>query len=153
MLIQCPHGEQNVSVGIAVPVVVDSKVAAHSFVHKLLLAVLAHQSDVFLLGQLPRQRHDDAPGKLTVPLFFRPFHRIPERSSERKLRRGTLREQQLGVNDTRLVGVVLPALVVLGVQPGAAEIGRGSNGGASIAAFDDCDVEMGTGDWISPPIG
>jgi hypothetical protein len=56
------------------------------------------------------------------------------------------------VNDTGFVGVVLPALVVLGIEPGAAEISRGSDGGASIAALDDCDVEMGTRDRVSPPI-
>ena len=56
------------------------------------------------------------------------------------------------MNYAGFVGVVLPSLVVLGIEPGAAEISRGSDGGASIAALDDCDVEMGTGDGVSPPI-
>ena len=45
------------------------------------------------------------------------------------------------------------AVVVLGIKASAAEIGRGSNGGAAFAALDDGDVEMGAGDWVSPPIG
>jgi hypothetical protein len=102
--------------------------------------------------QLLGQGHDDAAGKLAVPLFFRFLHRIPERSSERKLRRRTLREQEFSVNDAGLMRIVLPALVILGIEPGAAEISRGSDGGASIAALDDCDVEMGTRDRVSPPI-
>ena len=92
-------------------------------------------------------------GKLAVPLLFRPLHRVPERSSERKLRRRTLREEKFSVNDAGLVGVVLPALVVLRVEPGAAEIGGSSDGGAPVAALDDCDIEMGAGDGVSPPIG
>ena len=45
-----------------------------------------------------------------------------------------------------LMGVVLPVLLVLGVEPGAAEIGGGGDGGTVVAAFDDGDVEVGAGD-------
>lgn len=57
------------------------------------------------------------------------------------------------MNDTRLVGVVPESVVILAVEPCATEIGRGGNGRASFAALDDCDVEMGTGDFVSPPFG
>ena len=45
------------------------------------------------------------------------------------------------------------AVVVLGVEPRAAEVGRGSDGGAAFAAFNDFNVEVGAGDWVSPPLG
>lgn len=55
------------------------------------------------------------------------------------------------MNDSGLVGVVVIAVVVLGVEAGAAEVGGCGDGGAVVAAFDDFDVEVGAGDWVSPP--
>lgn len=55
------------------------------------------------------------------------------------------------MNDTRLVGVVPESVVVLAVEPCAAEVGRGGNRRASFAALDDGYVEVGTGDFASPP--
>ena len=57
------------------------------------------------------------------------------------------------MDDALLVGVVVIAAVVLGVKAGAAEVSGCSDGGAVVAAFDDLDVEVGTGDWVSPPVG
>ena len=127
------------------------EVAAHSLAHKLLLAVLPHQTDVVLVGQLLGQSHDDAAGKLAVPLFFRPLHGVPERSSVSVFRRRTLRDHEFGIDHTGLAGVIMIAVAVLGIKACAAEIGRGGNGRASFAAFDDGYVEVGTGDWVSPP--
>jgi hypothetical protein len=116
VFVQRSEGEENVGVWIAVALVVDCEVAAHSFVHKLLLAVLPHKADVVLVRKLLGQGYDDAAGKLAVPLLFRSLHRVPERSSGRKLRRRTLRDQEFSVNDAGLVRVVHRSIFVVGVE-------------------------------------
>lgn len=93
MLIQTSHGEQHMGVWVAVALVMDSDITAHSFAHKLLPAILANQSDVVFMRQLFGEGDDDSPGELAIIALFCVLHTVPERGSVGVFRRRTLREQ------------------------------------------------------------
>ena len=53
-LIHCPHGQQDVGVGISVPLVMDGKVSNHAFGNKKLPAVVPDKVGLLLRGNIPR---------------------------------------------------------------------------------------------------
>ncbi len=63
-LLKRPHGEHDMSVGIAAACVVDGKVGAHSRRYKIAVYILANKRNVLLLRQLHGQGDFNLPSKL-----------------------------------------------------------------------------------------
>ena len=72
-----PHGEQDMGVGVAVPLVVDGKVGYHAFGNKKLPAVVTDKVGILFRWDFPWDGKHEPPGKLGVPLFFLRFGRVP----------------------------------------------------------------------------
>ena len=60
-------------------IIMNSVVGDHPLGHELFHTVFADERLVLISRQLSRQRHDDTPRQLCVPLLFGCFYRIPER--------------------------------------------------------------------------
>ena len=72
-----PHGEQDMGVRVAIPLVVDGKVSNHAFGNKKLPAVVTDKVGVLSRRDFPWDGKHEPPGKLGVPLFFLRFGRVP----------------------------------------------------------------------------
>ena len=59
-------------------IIMNSIVGDHPLGHELFHAVFADEGFILIGRQLSRQRHNDTPGQLRIPLLFGCFHRIPE---------------------------------------------------------------------------
>ena len=68
-----PHGEQDMGVWVAVPLVMDGKVGNHAFGNKKLPAVVTDKVGVLSRRDFPWDGKHESPGKLGVPLFFLRF--------------------------------------------------------------------------------
>ena len=77
MLVHSAHGEHDMGVGIAVAFIMDGIIGEHAIGYKLLLAILPDQRFILLFRQFSRQGDDESSGKLSVPLLFGIFYRIP----------------------------------------------------------------------------
>lgn len=77
IVIHRPHGQKDMDVWVAVAFVVNGKVHDHTAGNKLFPAVVADKGFIFIFRDFIRQRHDDAAGKLGVPLPFGLLHGIP----------------------------------------------------------------------------
>ena len=86
--LQGPDRQQNVSVGIARPFVVDGKVGAHPSVNKIVFDKSPDKGQLLCGGQLHRKGNFDLAGKLGIAGFLNLLHGVPEGGAVLKFRRG-----------------------------------------------------------------
>lgn len=137
----------DVGISRLVPIIVNGKIAAHPFVHKMLLAVVPYHLRVLFFGHFNGQRHHDAPGKLGVPGSFFLFRRVPKDASILVCGRRMGGEHDFCVQHAFLSLVSFPGLIVLRENVGAALVGSPGNSGFSLGSFHNGDLEMGTGQF------
>ena len=114
---------------VAVSLVVNGEVCAHTFGDELLHAVVAHKGSILVFRQFSRQSHNHSPSKLGVPLFFDFLCGVPERLPVAVRRRRMSRKQDFLMKHLlRFVVVVLGLQVVFGKQILSALIRCSGNG-------------------------
>ena len=126
--VHCPHGQQDVGVGIPILLIVNGKIGNHAFGNEKLPAIVPEQVGVLLRGNFPRYGKHDSPGKLGVPLFLNRFGGVPQGIAVCVLRRGMGRQHDFCMDDPSFLGIVFLLLVVLGKQPFAALVSCGGYG-------------------------
>ena len=79
MFIHCPHGQQDMGVGIVSRRmgVMDGKVSNHAFGNKLLLAELPDKDSVLVGRYLSGDGQHPPPCKLGIPLLLHRFGGVP----------------------------------------------------------------------------
>ena len=68
LLINGSHGGQDMDMGVIAVIVMIGQINTHALGDELLLAVLADEFQIVLIGQFTRQRHDKASGILGITL-------------------------------------------------------------------------------------
>ncbi len=151
LVIHGPHWQQNMSVGISVAFVMDRVVRDHTAGDKLIPAVVADKGLIFGFRNFIRQRHDDAAGKLGVPLSLGFLNCIPKDLPVCVFRWGVWREKDaLCQNLSRLVLIILRLVVVFGEELFAALIRSSGDGRLPFAPLPDRNGKMRTGYFSSP---
>ena len=137
--------------GIAVAFVVNGKVRDHTAGDKMCPAVVADKSFIFIFRDFVRKRHDDAAGKLGVPLSLGFLNGIPKDLPICVYRRGVQREKDpFCQNLFRLVLIILRFTVVFRKELFAALIGGSGDSGLPFAPLSDRNGKMRTGYFSSP---
>ncbi len=150
-LIHGTHGQEDMGVGIAIAFVMNRKVRDHTAGNKLFPAVVADEGFIFFFRDFIRQRHDDAAGKLGVPLSLGFLNGIPKDLPVCVYRRGVWREKDPFCKDlSRLVLIILCLAVIIRKELFAALIGGSSDGGLPFASLPDRNGKMRTGYFSSP---
>lgn len=138
VFVQRPHGQQNVGVRIAVAFVVDGKIRDHATGDELLPAVIADQRFQFFFWDFIRQCHDDAAGKLGVPLVLCFLNGIPKRLPICVFQQSIGWKENAFCQDlTGFIAVVFCLQVVLAEKLFAALVGGSGNGGLPFASLPD----------------
>ena len=123
----------------------NSVVGDHPLGHELFHTVFADERLVLISRQLSRQRHDDTPRKLRVPLPFGCFHSIPERLPVSIFPWRVGRQQDALCHDFFFfVAEILRPLVVLAEQLFSRHIGSARHGGLPLAALADGHIKVRT---------
>ena len=123
----------------------NSIVGDHPLGHELFHAVFADEGFILIGRQLPRQRHNDTPRQLCVPLLFGCFDGIPERLTVGIFPWRVGRQQDALRHDFFFfVAEILRPLVVLAEQLFSGHIGSTSNGGLPLAALADGHIKVRT---------
>lgn len=78
---ECSYCQHNMGVGIAVLLVVDSNVGAHSRIYKLILYILPHKRNALLPCQFMGQGNFNLPCKLRIFRFLDFLNCIPQNSA------------------------------------------------------------------------
>ena len=139
--------------GIAIAFVVDRVIRDHPSENKLFPAVVADKGLIFIFRDFFRQRHDDAAGKLGVPLSFGFLHSVPKRLTVCVFRRGVWREKDPFCQDlSRLVLIILCFVVIFREELFTALVGGSGNGRLPFAPLPDRNGKMRTGYSDSPPL-
>ena len=126
-------------------IIMNSIVGDHPLGHELFHTVFADKGLILLRRKLSRQRHNDTPGQLRIPLLFGCFHRIPEHLPIGIfLRRVGWQQDALRHNFFLLVEEILRTLIVLAEQLFSRHIGRARHGGLPLAALADRHIKVRT---------
>ena len=107
--------------------------------------------NLLLPGDFFRQRHDDAPGELGIVSGLGPLHAVPKRVPVGQFRWRVGRREDGREYHLLLVAIMLGLLIVLAEEALAALVGGSGYGGLATTSLYDLDVEMGTGQTVSPP--
>ena len=127
---------------VAGSLVMDGEVGAHPLVHKVVLHIGTHKSELLFAGQFARQSCFDLAGKLAVPCFLDLLHAVPEGGAVCKFRRGVGGQHDLRMDNAAFPGVVMGQAVPFICQLGSASVGGCGNSGTALAALDDTDGNM-----------
>ena len=126
-------------------IIMNSIVGDHPLGHELFHTVFADEGFISIGRKLPRQRHNDPPRQLCVPLLFGCFHSIPERLPVCKFPWRVGRQQDALCHDFFfLVAEILRPLIVLAEQLFSRHIGSARHGGLPLAALADGHIKVGT---------
>ena len=126
-------------------IIMNSIVGDHAPRHELLHAVFADEGLILIGRQLPRQRHNDTPRQLCIPLLFGRFDRIPERLTVGIFPwRVGWQQDALRHDFFFLVTEILRPLIVLAEQLFSRHIGSTRYGGLPLAALADGYIKVGT---------
>ena len=126
-------------------IIMNSIVGDHPLGHELFHTVFADKGLILLRRKLSRQRHNDPPCQLRVPLLFRCFHSIPERLPVRIFPWRVGRQQDALRHDFFfLVAEIFCLLVVLAEQLFSRHVGSARHGGLPLAALADGHIKVGT---------
>ena len=132
-------------VGITVSLIMNGVVGDHPLGHELFNTVFADKGIILISGKLPRQRHNDTPRQLRIPLLFGGFNCIPERLPVRIFPWRIGRQQDaLRHNFFLLVAKILRPLVVLAEQLFSGHVGSTSHGGLPLTALADGHIKVRT---------
>ena len=131
---QWAHGQQDVSVWVAIPLVMKGNISTHALVYKKLLHIFSDEGDVLLVVQLSRKRQFNRPCKLGVGLGFVPLNAVPEQIAIGVFRRSVGGQHDLRINDMPLAGVVMGDPVPCVFHFRSADIGGCSNGRATFVS-------------------
>ena len=134
---QRTDGQHDVGVGIAVTLVMERKVGAHSFCYKIVFDESPNKCQLLRSGQLHGKGNFDFTGKLGVAGFFAFLYRVPKRGTVLKLRRGVGREHDFCMDNTGLVRVVVGLAVPLICQLLAAPVGGSSDSRTAYTPLDN----------------
>ena len=123
----------------------NSIVGDHAPRHELLHAVFADEGFILISGKLPRQRHNDTPRQLCIPLLFGRFDRIPERLTVGIFPWRVGRQQDALRHDFFFFAAeILRPLVVLAEQLFSGHIRGTGHGGLPLAALADGHIKVRT---------
>ena len=138
------HGQHDMAMGIVSGRiwVMDCKVTAHSFGHKMLSAVFLHHLRTHFKRHFSWQGNYKSPCKLGVPLLFYFLGCVPECCSVSISGWGIGGQHDLCVNHLFLAKIVFHLLVVLGKQLFSGLVGSSGNSRAALASLDDADFQM-----------
>ena len=129
-------------VGISVTLIMQGKIRTHPSRNKIVLDIRADKGQLLIPGQLHGQRYLNLSGKLAVAGFLNLLHAVPEGRTILKLRRRMGGQQDFGMDNAALPGVVMGHAVPFIYQLCAASIGGGSNSGFSLTALHHFDRTM-----------
>ena len=104
---QRSDGEHDMSVGIAVTLVVERKIGAHSISYKVVPDIGTDKGQLLRPGQFHGQGNFDLAGKLGVPGLLDFLYTVPERGAVCKLWRGVGGQHDFSVDNTGLMCVVM----------------------------------------------
>ena len=126
-------------------IIMNSVVGDHPLGHELFHTVFADKGLILLRRKLSRQRHNDTPRQLCVPLLFGCFDGIPERLPVRIFPWRVGRQQDSLCHDFFFfVAEILRPLIVLAEQLFSRHIGRACHGGLPLAALADRHIKVRT---------
>ena len=126
-------------------IIMNSIVGDHPLGHELFHAVFADEGLILIIGRLPRQRHNDPPRQLCVPLLFGCFDGIPERLTVGIFPWGVGWKQDALCHDFFFfVAEILRSLIVLAEQLFSGHIGSARHGGLPLAALADGHIKVRT---------
>jgi hypothetical protein len=128
------------NIGGLVPM--DIEVGDHAARDELPCNKIARQCDTVSLIHLARNRKLDIAGKLRVLANLARLDCIPKRLTVRQSFWRTFGQQDLRMNDTRLVGEVMVAAKPLVGQPFGSAIGSRRNRARTVSATDNFGGEM-----------
>ena len=134
--------QHDMDMRVAGSLVMDGEVGAHPLVHKVVLHIGTHKSELLFAGQFARQSCFDLAGKLAVPCFLDLLHAVPEGGAVCKFRRGVGGQHDLRMDNAAFPGVVMGQAVPFICQLGSASVGGCGNSGTALAALDDTDGNM-----------
>ena len=129
--------------------IVDGEIAAHPLIHKILLAVFPHHFRVLFGWHFNGQCHDDAPGKLRVPLCLRFLDRVPQCSPILIGFRRVFRKQDFRVDHALFASVLLPFLLIIRINVSPALVSSSRHGGLLRGALYQRDFKMGAGHFLT----
>ena len=95
------------NMGVAGSLVVDGKIGAHPFVHKILLHIGSDKGKLLFPGQFAGQSRLDLAGKLAVPGFLDLLHTVPEGVAVCKLWRGVGGQHDFRMDNAAFPGVIM----------------------------------------------
>ena len=138
-------------VRISVAFVMDRVVRDHTAGDELFPTVVPDKCFIFFFRDSIRQRHDDAAGKLGVPLSLGFLNGIPKDLPVCVYRRGVWREKDPFCQDlSRLVLIILCFVVIFREELFTALVGGSGNGRLPFAPLPDRNGKMRTGYFSSP---
>ena len=132
-----PDRQQNMSVRIAVTLVMKRKIGAHPSSYKVIFDECPDKGQLLRSGQFHGKGNFDFTGKLGVAGFLNLLHGVPEGGAVLKLWRGVGWQHDLLVDDTGLMRVIVGFAVPLICQPFAASVGGSGNSRTAHAPLDD----------------
>ena len=125
------------SVRIAVTLVMERKVGAHSLCHKIVFDESPDKCQLLRSGQFHGKGNFDFAGKLGVAGFFDLLHGVPQSRTVRKFWRGVGGKHDFRMYHTGLMRVVVGLAVPLICQLLAAPVGGSSDSRTAYAPLDD----------------
>ena len=134
-------------------VMVDREIRTHTGGDKGIADERAGKPQLFLPVQFHRQGNLYLTGKLCVTGLFNHLHTVPESAAVLKFRRGMGRQDNLGMDNAPLSGVIMGKPVPFVGHFGSAPVSGSAHGGLGLAALDNLDGHMEYGYGSSPPFG
>ena len=125
------------SVGIAVTLVMERKISAHSICYKIVFDKSPNKCQLLRSGQFHGKGNFDFTGKLGIAGFFNLLYGVPKRGTILKLRRGMGWEHDFRMDNTGLMRVIMGFAVPLICQLLAAPIGGSSDSRTAYTPLDD----------------
>ena len=124
-------------VGIAVTLVMEREVGAHSLCYKIVFDESPNKCQLLRSGQFHGKGNFDFTGKLGVAGFLDLLHRVPESGAVCKLWRGVGGEHDFCMDNTGLVRVVVGLAIPLICQLFAAPVGGSSDSRTAYTPLDN----------------
>ena len=125
------------SVGVAVTLVMERKVGAHSICYKIVFDKSPNKCQLLRSGQFHGKGNFDFTGKLGIAGLLDFLYGVPKRGTVLKLRRGVGGEHDFRMDNAGLVRVVMGLAVPLICQLLAAPVGGSSDSRTAYAPLDD----------------